>query len=172
MELRKEIEPDFETAEKIYPEVLKLILAYTDYCDENGDEDNSEYQNLENKLHEITGKDMSQFNLWEWWEEECKEVLAFRISLPDAKIVVNITPDELTEIVRRQKTFVEQDENDGSLKGQFHYHIDDYFIDFLKLNFKTFDHKLFQRHKDKYGNYFEYSEKEVVEKLWNNGDYK
>ena len=172
MELRKEIEPDFETAEKIYPEVLKLILAYTDYCDENGDEDYTEYRNLENKLHEMTGKDMSQFNLWEWWEEEGAEVLAFRISLPDAKIVDNITLDELTEIVRRQKTFVEQDENDGSLKGQFHYHIDDYFIDFLELNFKTFDHKLFQSQKDKQGNYFEYSQNEIVEKLWHNGNYK
>lgn len=63
MELRKEIEPDFETAEKLYPKVLKLILSYTDYCDENGDEDNSEYEKLEKKLHEMTRKDMSQFNL-------------------------------------------------------------------------------------------------------------
>jgi len=68
MELRQEIEPDFETAEKIYPEVLKLILTYTDYSDENGDDDNAEYQRLENTLHKMTGKDMSQFNLWEWWE--------------------------------------------------------------------------------------------------------
>ncbi|WP_300690727.1 hypothetical protein [Chryseobacterium sp.] len=37
MELRKEIEPDYDTAEKRYPEILKLILQYTDYCDENGD---------------------------------------------------------------------------------------------------------------------------------------
>jgi len=29
MELRKEIEPDFDTAEKCYAEVLKLILEYT-----------------------------------------------------------------------------------------------------------------------------------------------
>lgn len=56
MELRKEIEPDFDTAEKRYPEVLQLILAYTDYCDEYGDEDHSAYKKLENRLHEITGK--------------------------------------------------------------------------------------------------------------------
>lgn len=42
MKLRKEILPDFETAEKLYPEVLKLILEFTDYCDENGYEDNVE----------------------------------------------------------------------------------------------------------------------------------
>lgn len=33
-------------------------MEYTDYCDENGDEDNSEYQKLENKLNEITGTSM------------------------------------------------------------------------------------------------------------------
>lgn len=172
MELRKEIEPDFETAEKLYQEVLKLILAYTDYCDETGDEDNSEYEKLENTLHEMTGKNMSQFNLWEWWEEEGAEVLAFRISLPDPKTVENITKEELTELVRRQKTFVIQDEQDETLKGQFHYHIDDYFINFLRVNFKTFDHKLFHSHKDKNGHYHEYTQDEIVEKLWNAGDYK
>jgi hypothetical protein len=169
MELRKEIEPDFQTLEKRYPEVLKLILAYSDYCEENGDEDNTEYQKLENTLHEMTGKDMSQFNLWEWWEEEGAEVLAFRISLPAPKIIEPITKDELVEIVRRQKTFVMQDEDDKSLKGQFHYHLDDYFIDFLTLNFTTFDRCLFQRQKDKQGNYFEYNQNEIVEKLWNDG---
>jgi len=172
MELRKEIEPDFKSVEKRYPEVLKLILAYSDYCDENGDEDNTEYQKLENTLHEMTGKDMSQFNLWEWWEEEGAEVLAFRISLPAPKIIEHITKDELTEIVQRQKTFVMQDEEDKSLRAQFHYHLDDYFIDFLKLNFTTFDRRLFQRQKDKQGNYFEYNQNEIVEKLWNMGNYK
>ena len=44
MELRKEIEPDFETVERLYPEVLKIIMDYTEYCDENGDEDNAEYE--------------------------------------------------------------------------------------------------------------------------------
>ncbi|MDF2516056.1 MAG: hypothetical protein K0R59_1352 [Sphingobacterium sp.] len=172
MELRKEIEPDFKSAEKHYPEVLKLILAYSDYCEENGDEDSTEYQKLENTLHEMTGKDMSQFNLWEWWEEEGAEVLAFRISLPAPKVIEHITKGELTEIVRRQKTFVIQDENDKSLRAQFHYHLDDYFIDFLSLNFTTFDHSLFQRQKDKKGNYFEYNQNEIVEKLWNMGKYK
>ncbi|GHU21049.1 hypothetical protein FACS189475_10250 [Betaproteobacteria bacterium] len=57
--MRKELEPDWETAEKLYPEIVELIEKYTGYCDENGDEDNVEYKKLENKLHEITGKDMS-----------------------------------------------------------------------------------------------------------------
>lgn len=172
MELRKEIEPDIETAEKLYPEVLKLILAYTDYCDENGDEDNSEYQKLENKLHGITGEDISRFNLWEWWEAEGAENLSFDISLPDPKIVDNILKTELIEIVKRKLTFVMHNDNDDSFRGQFHYRFGDFYIDFLEKNFKTYNPKLFQRNKDKNGNYFEYSEDEIVEKLWNNGKYK
>ncbi|KGN78961.1 hypothetical protein HW49_07545 [Porphyromonadaceae bacterium COT-184 OH4590] len=170
MKLRKEILPDFETAEKLYPEVLKLILEFTDYCDENGYEDNIECQKLENKLGQMTGKDISQYNLWEWWEEEGAEVLAFRISLPIPKVVDTITKEELIEIVKRLKTFVIRDEQDTSLKAQFHYYLNDYFIDFLRLNFETFDHNLFRRNRDKKGNYFEYTQDEIVAKLWNNID--
>ncbi len=46
MQLRKEIEPDFETVEKRYPIALKAIMSYTAYCDENGDEDLVEYNKL------------------------------------------------------------------------------------------------------------------------------
>ena len=175
MELRKEIEPDFETTEKLYPEVLKLILNYTDYRDENGDEDNAEYQKLENTLHKMTGKDMSQFNLWEWWEEDGAENLAFDISLPDAKQVSKITQAELSEIVRRIKTYEIPDEEDKSFKSIFYNHTtfgNGYFGKFLEKNFNTYDYKLFQRNKDKQGNYFEYSQDEIVEKIWNKGNYK
>lgn len=167
MELRKEIEPDFETVEKLYPEILKLILEYTDYCDTNGDEEKKEYKKLEEKLHNMTGKDMEEFNLWEWWEVDGAENLAFDISLPHPKIVKDITNLELKEIVKRIKTFTLQNDDDESLKAQFHYRIDNYYINFLELNFKTFEHSLFQRNKDKNGNYFEYRESEIVQILTN-----
>lgn len=109
---------------------------------------------------------MSKFNLWEWWEEEGAEVLAFRISLPSPQVIEDITKSELEEIVRRQKTFTIPDADDMSLKAVFYYHISDYFIDFLELNFKTFDYGLFQRQKDNQGNYFEYTPEEIIEKLW------
>lgn len=171
MKLRNEIEPDFDISEKRYPEVLELILAYADFCDENGDEDFIEYKKLENTLHEMNGKDMSQFNLWEWWEEEGAEILAFRIALPDAQKISNITRDELAEIVRRLKQFVEIEESDKSFKAEFQYHIDVYYYELLKLNFKTYHPTLFQRNKDNDGNYFEYSIEEIVAKLWNNENY-
>ena len=168
-ELRKEIEPRLDIAEQRYPEVLKLIMDYTDYCDENGDEENIEYEKLEERLHRLTGKDMSRFNLWEWWEEEGAEVLSFRISLPDPIRVEGITKEELTEITRRLKTFVKGDDDDESFKGQFHYHMNDYYHDFLAVNFKSYEMDLFHSHKDKNGNYYEFTTDEIVEKILDNG---
>ena len=119
MRLRKEIEPDFETVEKRYPIALKAIMSYTAYCDENGDEDLVEYNKLADYLHQLTGKDMSQFNLWEWWEEEGAEVLAFKIVLPEPQCVHNITMDEVHEVVKRLKTDIYTPSEDGSLKELF-----------------------------------------------------
>lgn len=172
MKLRDEIEPDFETAEKRYPEVLQLILEYTDWCDEHGDEDAVEYKKLEDELHKITGKEMSRFNLWEWWESDGAEHLSFDISLPDPHIVENITKDELAEIVRRMKTFEVNDPDDQSFKGRFYNYLcfgSDYFPDFLKLNCKDYHIQLFQCHQDKDGNYYEYSQEEITDTLWNGG---
>ncbi len=102
--LRTEIEPNFETAQQHYPLVLKLIANYTDYCDEFGDEDSLEYQKLSETLTEITSKDISQYDLWEWWEAEGIENLSFDICLPEPKIIHNISKQELTEIVQRIKS--------------------------------------------------------------------
>ena len=162
--LRKEIEPQLEIAESRYQEILDSIMAYTDYCDEEGDEDDAAYKKLEEKLHLQTGKDMSQFNLWEWWEEEGAEVLAFKIALPNPIKVEGITKEELSEIVRRTKTF-DENANEDSFEGQFKYHLHDYYYDFLELNFKSYEQDLFHSHKDKNGNYFEYSVDEIVKKL-------
>ena len=166
MQLRKEIEPDFETVEKRYPIALKAIMSYTAYCDENGDEDLVEYNNLADYLPQLTGKDMSQFNLWEWWEEEGAEVLAFKIVLPEPQCVYNITMDEVHEIVKRLKTDIYTPSEDGSLKEIFKYHLDEYSKLFLERNFNTYDPKLFERNINDKGEYFEYTEAQIVQMLW------
>ena len=166
MRLRKEIEPDFETIEKRYPIALKAIMSYTAYCDENGDEDLVEYNKLADYLHQLTGKDMSQFNLWEWWEEEGAEVLAFRIVLPEPQCVHNISMDELYEVVKRLKTDIYTPSEDGSLKELFKYHLDEYYKLFLERNFNTYDPKLFERNINDKGEYFEYTEAQIVQMLW------
>ena len=166
MLLRKEIEPDFETVEKRYPIALKAIMSYTAHCDENGDEDLVEYNKLADYLHQLTGKDMSQFNLWEWWEEEGAEVLAFRIVLPEPQCVHNISMDELYEVVKRLKTDIYTPSEDGSLKEIFKYHLDEYYKLFLERNFNTYDPKLFERNINDKGEYFEYTEAQIVQMLW------
>jgi hypothetical protein len=166
MKLRREIEPQLERAEKLYPEILKLVMNYATFCDEHGDEENREYKRLENKLHALTGKDISKFNLWEWWEEEGAEVLAFRIALLDPKKFDDMTEDEVFEIVNRILTFEEPDEANSSFEEQFKYHLDDFYHELLSINVETYDYQLFTRQKDKDGNYFEYSAVQIVEKLF------
>lgn len=165
MQLRNVLEPDLKTAEERYPEVLNAILVYTDFCDEHGDEDLSEYKKLEHKLHLLTGKDMSRFNLSEWWEEEGAEPLAFKISLPDPAFVEDVSREELAEIVSRLKTFNDPVEGDKSFFGQFAYYLDGYYHLLLSLNFNGYELRLFQRNKDESGKYFEYAADEIVEKI-------
>lgn len=166
MELRSTIEPDIDTTQSRYPVVLKSILDYTSYCDEHGDKDLSEYGNLEIKLHQITGKDMSRYNLSEWWEEEGAEVLAFRISLPEPVKVKDLSREEVLEIIRRIKTFEEPDVDDTSFSSQFRLYLDSYYHNFLAINCGGYQVKFFQRNKDKSSKYFEYSLEEIYEKIW------
>lgn len=163
MELRMELAPQLETAEQRYPEILSLILEYTKFIDENGDEDGKEYENLVHKLHLLTNKELSKFNLWEYWEEEGAEVLAFRISLPDPLKSDRFSKEELTEVIRRLKTF-EAGTTEG-FKERFKYYLADYYHQLLALNFKKYTYQLFNRQKDKKGNYFEYSVEEISEKI-------
>ncbi|NQX39955.1 hypothetical protein SAMN05421820_106357 [Pedobacter steynii] len=163
MELRIELAPQLEIAEQRYPEILNLILEYTKFIDENGDEDGKEYENLIHKLHLLTNKELSKFNLWEYWEEEGAEVLAFRISLPDPLKSDQFSKEELTEVIRRLKTF-EAGTAEG-FKEHFKYYLADYYHQLLALNFKKYTYQLFNRQKDKKGNYFEYSVEEISEKI-------
>jgi hypothetical protein len=163
--MRKELEPNWETAEKLYPEIVKLIEKYTEYCDENGDEENIEYKKLEEQLNELTGKDMSQYHLWEYWEEEGLEVLSFRISLPEPNIVNDITKEELTEIVKIIKVDIYKTIDDKNFREKFNYYLGDYYHELLKINFEKYNPDYFDSQKGKGGKYFEYSIEELVEKI-------
>jgi uncharacterized Fe-S cluster-containing radical SAM superfamily protein len=165
--MRKELEPNIEIAEKLYPEIKELIEKYTEYCDENGNDENIEYKKLENKLHEITGKDISQYNLWEYWEEEGIEVLSFRISLPDPIIINNITKEELTEMIENINDKKRDKTNENKFVEEFKYYFDNYYHKLLKINFKNYKYEYFNKQKGKAGKYFEYNTDEIVEKIWN-----
>jgi len=164
--MRKELEPDMEIAEKLYSQIKGLIEKYTEYCDEYGDGEEIEYKNLENKLYEITGKDISQYNLSEYSEEEGLEVLSFRISLPEPKIVSDITEEEVTEIVKRIKSDVFQESNENNFKNIFHCYLGDYYHKLLKRNFKKYKYEYFNSQKGNDGKYFKYTTEEIARKIW------
>jgi len=171
--LRQILEPDLVPVREHYAHVKQKILDYTDYVDEHGDENNEKYRVLEQELHLLTQKDMSQFNLWEWWEADGVENLAFRICLPDPPKVDDFSREELREVVERICTFVEptpeieQDEIAWLLWGNQ----SDFYHQLLKLNFATYDFKYFIRNKDKSGDYFEYSIEQKIEAIWNQNNH-
>jgi hypothetical protein len=169
--MRKELEPDMRTAEKLYKKVVKLIENYTVFYDENGDEENIEYKKLETKLNEITGKDISQYNLFEYWEEEGIEILSFKICLPEPKIIENITKEELAEIIAIIKDGDFEHINGNDFFEEFKYNLYEYYHKLLKVNFKNYKYEYFNRQKGKEGKYFEYSVEEIMNKILdkNNG---
>ncbi|MDR0227571.1 MAG: hypothetical protein LBI72_00670 [Flavobacteriaceae bacterium] len=167
MELRKEIVPKMDIAEARYPEILQMLLDYTDYCDEYGDENLIEYKKMEEKLHQLTGKEMSNYNLYEWWEEEGVEVLAFRIALPYPERVNDLSKEDLIALVMKINSFEikEELEEELSYEEEFGMYLNQYYHSFLELNCKNYEPKLFHSHKDKEGNYYEYSNDYIVEVL-------
>ncbi|MGD1841028.1 MAG: hypothetical protein ACFB0B_09050 [Thermonemataceae bacterium] len=167
MELRKALAPNLQVASELYPVVKKKILGFIDFWDTHPDEATSKHKEVEEELKNLTGKDMSQFNLWEYWEEDGVENLAFRISLPNPTKVPDFKKSELKEVLTRIKTF----EAPTAYKNNEFLMVAwankaDYYRELLKVNFDKYDFKFFIRNKNKAGDYFEYSVEEIVEKLW------
>jgi hypothetical protein len=172
MELRPEIEPRLDIAEKLYTEILDQILRYTAFVDNHGDDSFLEYENVLARLSSLTNKDISKYNISEYWEGEGAEVLAFRIGLPDPLTVDNITKGELIEIVRRIEHLEEQPNKEWeelTFKEKFSLYLDDYYHNFLKLNFKAYDYKtIFGQQK---GNIW-WTDEEKVAILWKDAQLK
>lgn len=158
MNLRTELCPDMATAEKLYPLILKRLQDYETFHDSQSEDTpeavfDAEYKAMETYLSELTGKDLSEVWLWEWWEGEGIEVFAFRLALPEPKKVSDFSKEEVWQVVNKiQNAFSEEDfenvdyENFNSL---FMIYLDDYYYNLLKVNFpKTYNFKYFIAQKD------------------------
>ena len=169
MKSEQALEPPLAVAEERYATILALILAYTQFCDIHGDDDNAEYDRLADQLQALSGKDISRFNLREWWEEEGAEVLAFRIALPDPVKLDGVSRENIAHIVARLGSFElpEKDASEPRFQQIFSAFLDDYYHAWLKLHCKTYNYqKIFGVHKDKDGKRWWLSDEEKVDLLW------
>lgn len=169
MELREVLEPNITIASKLYPIVKNKIADFTEYWDKNPDKAIKRHKELEQELQDLTRKDISKFDLWEYWEADGLENLAFRIALPEPIKISDFKKEELTEVVTRIKTFEDPSAyQDNEVLMLLWANKSDYYYKLLKHNFSNYDYKFFSRQKDKQGNYFEYSVEEIVDFIWEN----
>ena len=169
--LRKELRPDFATAEKLYPLVLKRLKSYEKFYDScyafSEEELDKEYKAMEQYLSELTGKDLSDTWLWEWWEGNGIEVFAFDLAMPDPVKHNNLTRENIAAFVRiiiDNEFECENDFQEEFMPYMFYAH--QYFYKFLALNCPHFDPSVFNTTKDKKGKYHEPTVEEVMKKIW------
>ncbi len=93
--MRKELEPDLEIAEKLYPFIFNLISDFDDACD-SGNVKNQ--KKAIDEISHLTGKEISGFDIYEYWGYINKEDLAYQIAIPEPQ-KANISKQELIEIL-------------------------------------------------------------------------
>ena len=169
--LRKELRPDFATAEKLYPLVLKRLKSYEKFYDScyafSEEELDKEYKAMEQYLSELTGKDLSDTWLWEWWEGNGIEAFAFDLAMPDPIKHNDLTREDIAAFVRiiiDSEFECENDFQEEFMPYMFYAH--QYFYKFLALNCPHFDPSVFNTTKDKKGKYHEPTVEEVMKKIW------
>ena len=171
MKLREEIEPKISQAEEIYPQVLNLIHEYDDACDDENDE---KCEEVVRQLSELTGKEITEDDLFEHWEVDGDDQIAFGFSLAEPSLLSSsLSKDELFEIVQRIRDPKHDDLNyiDKNVpfpKELIWWRLNDYYIELLELNLKlpkTFSiASLFNRQKVN-GKYVEFTPAEILEKI-------
>ena len=170
--LRKELRPDFATAEKLYPLVLKRLRDYEAFFDAQSEDTpeevfDKEYKAMEQYLSELTGKDLSDTWLWEWWEGNGIETFAFDLAMPYPVKHNDLTHEDIAAFVRIVIDNEFECENDFQrMFMPYIFYSDGYFFEFLEINCPHFDPSAFNTIKDKNGKYHEPTVEEVMNKIW------
>ena len=165
--LRAILQPDLDTAARHYPQVLQWLHDYTAWCDQHGDDELAAHARLAGEVQRLTGKDLARYNVFEWWEEEGIEVLAFRIALPDPPAVVEpaLQGDELRAIVDAVLAPESTRLRFPPLPQAFIWHLDTYWHALLAAHCPGYDPRLFHRQRDAGGRWFEYPAQEICARL-------
>lgn len=163
--------PRWGVARELYPTVLQAVLDYAALVDEAGDGSLETYRALEERLQGLTGKDLSAFHLYEWWEEEGAEVLAFRIAMPDPpKLERRLSREEVADVVDRLLSgsgeFSARPERDeDAFVASFSLYLDVWYRRLLEWNAPRFDVRWFHRQQDRQGNWFEHGRDDLLDLL-------
>jgi hypothetical protein len=161
-QLRVALEPQLTVAAQRYPQAVKLLTAYDEA-------DDQEAQAMIEALQQLTGKPVSEADLFEYYEASSKEELAWQLSLPAPQLVEHITNAELAEIVRRLHEFSAptKEWDDLTLEEQASLlYLAGYYHNLLKLHFPaSYRYQYFNRYKGPDGQYHTLSQEEIVAKL-------
>ena len=122
---------------------------------------------MEQYLSKLTGKDLSDTWLWEWWEGNGIEAFAFDLAMPDPVKHNDLTREDIAAFVRimiDNEFECENDFQEEFMPYMFYAH--QYFYKFLEINCPHFDPIVFNTTKDKKGKYHEPTVEEVMKKIW------
>lgn len=166
MKLRSGLEPDIEVTQKIFPAVLELISRYDEACDNN---DSQTIATVIAEINTLTNKNIREEDLFEYWESESKEEVAFKFSIPAPIKVDTITRDELLEIIQRIQSF-----NDTGIDRLSTARIpptsgiilvDEYYLPLLERNFSYPEiNELFERQQVN-GEWTEWTTEEIANEI-------
>jgi hypothetical protein len=168
--MRAELKPDIETAEKLFPEIVNILENYVN--DGNGN-----IAEVENKLKKLTGKNIKEYFLSSWLEEDEIEDIALALCVPDNnKKYKNITKDELVKLVEifmylkleSNKTIDEMEmerRQSKTFEEKIKHKLFGYYHNILKNNFKRYNYEMFNKQKGENGNDREYTVEEIVKEI-------
>jgi hypothetical protein len=136
--MNKTILSEIENAKKLYPLVLREISKFylrieLGYASK---------KKLLEKLQKITGKNIFIFTITSYLYEYSGETfieeqnLSFKISMPEPKIIENISQKEIYEIYEIVKKENYRNNANDAIEWIFFRHFNDYFQAILEINFQ------------------------------------
>jgi len=184
--MRKELKPNLEFIERIFPKVNELtkkgIMIISDCSSYKIDlfsedrlqriiniakenlESNS-FKIIEKELENIIGKDIAKYHNINLWFRPDSEFVAFKICLSDPIKINNFKKEELKEIITKiwKRSFLEKDELNYYI-SKFSYQLIYYYKELLKLNFENYKPEYFEYERS---HFFDDNREEIINKIWN-----
>ena len=108
MKIRKELEPNIEKSEQLFPILLDLISKFDHAFDAF---DKKKMDEIIHQINLLIDKEIDKEDIYEYWGYTSAEDLAFGLTLTLPKHAFPITEEELSEIKSRIQILLDADEN-------------------------------------------------------------